>query len=442
MSQFQGSTFERRFDELVAGTTLHSVRHEAFDAHHGLFYAPLRYEVAQAPELFTAVPDEKWIADALAKFVRAEFGIPPSEASDYGDIPLAGDTVELVDIALSLRDRFEQHLVYGDLIATILADVRDFDIVRQMYSLLCTDAFGQTVNRKNIAYDLFESFLTNMKVGCRLVVPGLPFRDQNSLRTRDDPGHTTLSEALFLIRLHCTALAIYQVLPTGADVLVLSDGPLYAPIFGVNREDAIEYVNGVKRLRDDLNIRGTVSIIDLQQLLRLYDRGSGAFEACVEQIEKVILAIRKRDMPDTFVALERGMRWNFNTRSSGLNAQVIREWLQTGEAPSLGAVLPSPEGISLIAARYAATNLALRWHDVIQRMFPTVVRATMHAKPDQMALPRLGSCFPWNGVAVGRQGPQGLIDIEVHSLAEAARRGYPLVGHADRTGAVVYYERK
>jgi hypothetical protein len=58
----------------------------------------------------------------------------------------------------------------------------------------------------------------------------------------------TLAEALFLVRLHCTALAIYQVLPTGADIVILSDGRLYAPILGVDEEAAQQYVNSIARI--------------------------------------------------------------------------------------------------------------------------------------------------------------------------------------------------
>jgi hypothetical protein len=443
MTQQVGSAFERKFDSLPIGKTLVSTRREAFDFQHGLFYSPLGYEETNAPEIRDELPDECWIYQAFGEFVRVEFGNANPPTPELGEIEAGRRDVDLLDVGLHIRDALERSLVYGGVLEDILDGVRGFDVVEQMYEILCDDAFGRQENRRNVSVALFEEMASNIRVGCRLILPGLPFRDQNAFRTNDKPGEVTLAEALFLIRLHCTALAIYQVLPTGADVLVLSDGRLYADLFGVSTASADEYFSNVRRLRDNLNLRGTVSIIDLERLISLYDRGTGSFSRCIANIERALHAGRDTELAAGFDALERGMRWNYNSRGVGCSLAATEHWLSKGIdlEGELGR-LPSARSIAGTAARYAATNLALRWHDLIKRMLPAVLRATMHPKEGQIALPRLGSCFPWNGVAVAKQAPRGLIDVEVHSLAEAHRRRLALIGHRDKSGTTVYYERK
>jgi pyoverdine/dityrosine biosynthesis protein Dit1 len=266
---------------------------------------------------------------------------------------------------------------------------------------------------------------------------------------QNSPSQITLAEALFLVRLHCTALAIYQVLPTGADIVILSDGRLYAPILGVDEEAAQQYVNSMRHLRDHLNLRGTISIIDLKHLIELYDAESGEFEECCRYIFSQLLKWRKSTaevmFAQQFSSLALGIRWNMNSKLLGGDHCDVAAWISSDKTHSefpAGQKFSHPDDVDKIAARYAAVNLALRWHNVVSTMLPTAIRGTMHPKPCQVALPRLGSCFPWNGVAIAEFGRGGQIDVQVHSLCEAQRRGLDLVGRVDNKGEIVYYERR
>lgn len=440
-----GSVFEREFDKLQPGHALATTRREAFDAGHALFYSPLKYESIPAPNLIDDLPQPQWVSEAFRAFVRGEFGSRRQvEGAVFPQLASSPEPVDLVDKGTALRDHLEQHLVYGGILEKILAGVRSYDVVERLYALICDDAFGSKENRHNISLDDFRTSLGSIKLGLRLVVPGLPFRDQNPLRTDSDPDDVTLAEAYFLIRMHCTALALYQVLPPGADVLVLSDGTLYAPIFRVADRDAKTYLYRVKQLRDALNLRGTVSIIDLRRLIEIYDRGTGTFHKCVEAIEHLLgdaeLGI-DTDVAQSFDILDTGMRWNLNTRKSGVSNGVITDWLQ-GASGAATAALPDRTQVRSIATRYAATNLALRWHQVINRMLPTAVRATMHAKPGQIAFPRLGSVFPWNGVAVVEEGEHEPKNVQIEPLLHAPRKGASLVRRHNVDGKVLYYERR
>lgn len=438
------SVFERSVESAAAGLTIASTRREEFDPNHGLFYSPLRYQVVPAPNPKEELPTSDWIFRTFDSFVRTEFSAIPSSVDIQQNVP-AESGADLLEIAFSLRDQLEQRLVYRGSLEQIIAQTGEAGLIDRVYSILCSEYFGSHQNRQNLSINELREQVVNLGVGVRLIVPGLPFRDQNSIRTQDFADDVTLAEALFLIRLHCTALALYQVVPTGADVVVVSDGALYAPILGIDEEEAARYFQRVRRLRDRLNLRGTVSVIDFKKVIELYDGNTNLFWSCVDHISSVLLKERRGDRTGVHSALEQGMRWNYNSRSRSRPDSEIIRWLMSGMSEPCGDFdtgLPDREEMRKIAARYAAINLALRWHSVLNVMFPKAVRATMHPKQGQIGLPRLGSCFPWNGVAILDPNAHSPYNVEVHSLAHAKQRGYRLVAREDDHSVKVYYERR
>lgn len=438
------STFERVVQNWPAGRAILSARRDQFDTNHGLFYSPIRYDEAAFERPHSNVPGESWIRSAFSTFVRDEFGAGTSTPI-MSPNSSRGTPVDLKQISMQIRDQLEQRLVYAGGVEEVIGPISGLDPVPRVYALVCSDYFGNALNRKHLSIDQFRTSMSNMRVGFRLVLLGLPFRDQNPLRVHNRPEQVTLAEALFLTRLHCTALAVYQALPTGADIVVLSDGSLYAPILGVDVDAADRYVDGVRRLRDDLNMRGTVSIVELRHLISLYDAGTGIFAGCCDEISDLLLHLRsRREDPEfdrLFNSVVVGMRWNYNTKSAGVQSADIAHWIASGQLDPL-TKLPDSARMDAVAARYAAVNLALRWHNVVATMMPTAIRGTMHAKPGQVALPRVGSCFPWNGVATFEPDCGDFMKIEVHSLSEAARRNMALEPRMNDAGEVLFYERR
>src|SRR4051794_12872403 len=103
--------------------TLASVRHDRFDYNHGLFYSPLSYEPRQAPEISAEVPDEVWIQSAFESFVRAEFGGRQSKLSANTDIPRDSAVVDLIERGITMRDQYEQSLIYGGTLSDIVSGI-------------------------------------------------------------------------------------------------------------------------------------------------------------------------------------------------------------------------------------------------------------------------------------------------------------------------------
>ena len=437
------TTFERYIDTAPSGRAVVTMRVDLFDVNYGLFYAPLRHIQGELKRPATTTPGEEWIFDAFGNFVKDEFQqqmVPPQWSS-----PAAERSAEsLIELAIRLRDETEQALVYGAGMKRILDGRTGLDFIPDVHAVLCDDHFGRKANAQNVSIEDFRKKISGLGRGCRIVLLGLPFRDQNPLRVRDDADHVTMAEALFLIRLHCSALAVYQVMPSGTDIAVLSDGSLYAPIFGVEEQEAEAYLAKIRKLRTDLNMKGTVSIVDLKRLVSIYDDGNGIFDKCVEDVKTQILKRVRQALDGTFTSqfriLAHGMRANLNSKRYKASTEERINWLQSGERGD--SDLPELDQIAETAAFYAAVNLALRWHDVVRQVIPTTIRGTMHPKPGQFALPKLGSCFPWNGVAIIDQQDRRKMNIEVHSLSEAQRRGMVLTAHADQAGNVIYYSRR
>ena len=434
------NSFEKQFSKVPEGSTLVPVRTQAFDVKNGIFYSPLSYKEKKLKELKPHLPDNVWIKNQIHAFVKGEFG----RSLERMYLQTSGDEYKtsksLINLALEYRDFCEQDLVYAGSLEQILDEIPAAKIVERLYAILCSQDFGSKENYKNVTLADFQKMVSGLDVGLRIVIPGLPFRDQNTLRTNDAPSDITLAEAAFIIRLHCTALAAYQALPTGADTLVLSDGNIYANIFGVSKKDAGAYLDGTRVLRNQLNCEGTVSILDLEEVIQKQDASSGSFEIVQKHIEKEVEGFLNSIEPDDKLAAESlisGMRWN---RSTDLISEDPSEVTSYFNSPSSPEYRDAEEAVKFAACTYVAINLTMRWFDTVKTMFPTCLRGTMHAKPGQLAMPSLGSCFPWNGVAISGSG-DSFSDLEIHSLSLAAQRGYKLSSVKSSNGSIIYYKK-
>ena len=56
----------------------------------------------------------------------------------------------------------------------------------------------------------------------------------------------------------------------------------------------------------------------------------------------------------------------------------------------------------------------------------------MHAKPGQIAVPQLGSCFPWNGVALlPKPDVASMRSLEIRRFYDLGRKHKELVAYRD-----------
>lgn len=388
-------------------------REDHYDFRAGLFYSPVVYQRDSLATASEACP-ERW-TDGLTAFVRDEFtrrvATPGDERPDIALDDCDVLEIDFVDTARSIVEAYEVRYVYGNPRLADLADsVRGERPASRLHALLCTDEFGQRLNRAHVDQDAVATALARRmdeRAGLHGVMPCLPFRDQNPFRTPNTPSTVTLAEALFLARLHAWKIAIYRILPGGGHMVCACDGTLYADALGVPIEGARQYMADLRLLRDKLDLGRSISFVDLREIAEAVAASRGAdFWKSVDACEADLrTSWAKADISDDVLgSLVAGMRWN--VRMGLLGDTLDRAWAALEEDPQRlvaerGSVA-SADGRQIVDAslRYAAINLVLRHFSPLSYAFPDFMRFTMHAKPGQAAFARLGSVFPWNGTAV------------------------------------------
>jgi hypothetical protein len=443
------SPIEKEVEALLPKHALVCTREERYDEHAGLFFSPLAYKNAPLLEMsVTRLPADEWVQESFENLVRIEFGRnTPQQVETPHVTPDRIVSCDAADVYRDALDRFER-LVYGSHLEQILREVEDKPIEEQLFRLLSSPQYmGRDLARyyTPAAFTEFIGATADLSVGLRLLVPALPFRDQNPFRTADEPWAITLAEVGFLLRLHIIALGIFQVVPTGAHWIVVADGTAYAEALGVGDKDASQYVERLRSVRSALNLHRTVSIVDLRDLMRGLSDGGTAFEC-----DKIAISIRESlnrlweegTSHQHFSSLLQGIRWNINLRPycrTDDERDVVWRWLNTpaGDA-SIGNAQPLDERLREAALSYASVNLAEKYLDAIRTRLPGCVRATTHPKLGQLPVPRKGSVSPWNGVAHLEEG-QDLSNVSVDPLFRLA--GKSLTAHVDPnySGGTAYY---
>jgi pyoverdine/dityrosine biosynthesis protein Dit1 len=451
------SKIERAWKKQPWGTNLFRRRTERFDAVSGVFYAPVEYEPRSiVGELPAKAPTIEWIDQHFGDFVRGEFG----KTSGTRPVPSAfkpsvvSETTAGIDALQEFLRQSETDFVYGGPVKAIEAEYSN-DMISAIYSILCHPELGHRKNAKNVDKQQLAALLTEQverRDRLTFLLPSFPFKDQNRFRTASAASTIDLGEIALLTRLHCLALAIYQVHPFGADIVVLSDGLLYAELFGVDKAQAFRYREQLRGFRNLLNIQGTVSILDLSELLANFtnDTDEGRrVPACTEAIR-----VRLRDhdgaageLGETFHVLARGMKWNLSTREALADLRDQDAWVVITEMDR--ALIPEHlrerwEEIDRRARRaaveYAAVNLTLKYFDLLNRVFPGALRGTVHPKSGQFAIPLADGLYPWNGVATIPAGHGISTDVKTMAFHDLGGTDVDLV-RLDTSGAPLYFAR-
>lgn len=449
------TTIERKWKETPPGYSFVAHKTERYDPSSGFFYAPTEYERIELDYCTDEPPSQQWIHDAFIGFVRGEFGSTSTRGEYPGQVEWKSRLSTSEKVFWKYRDRCESELLYSGLIDDLIQSAGT-EMSQQLYALFTNPILGNKENLKFMNFNEFSSKvnpLIEQHDRLRIVLPSYPFKDQNTFRTEATPGHVDLGEIALMVRMHVLALAMFQVHPFGADWIIISDGLAYAPIFKVGIEDVIEYKERLLEIRNQLNIQGTVNFIDLKELtqkLQSHQAGFEIFDQTVRHIRNVIEGIVKSQngsIYESFLVLVRGMKWNINTRtfSSLLGREDLWILVNTPTVDNVPERLQSHwrefDEIGKNAAfEYAAFNLALRYHSALDRVLPNSLRATIHPKQGQIAVPSFGEVFPWNGVGVLRDenlGPTSVETWPLYKLFKQHPNAIPYLLHGQ--GPPLYY---
>lgn len=439
------SKIERIWKDLPAGFSLRVKRTERFDPSAHLLYSPVEYFAEDISSLQPEnLPNDDWVIDAFSGFVHGEFGreVQRPMPDAFGPLEVVNDAAD--DTPERYLERCESELVYGGILRGL--DFRRLPSIHDgIYEVLTSPLLGNPANRRfldkeRFAKDINPSLQQHNRL--QFILPGFPFKDQNIFRTESPPEHVDLGDIALLIRLHTLALAFFQIHPFGADWIILADGTAYSKALGIEPAQAVSYRENLREKRNRLNLQGTVTILDLLEVAKSTDGTSykGRFEYHTQQISSILkrLVDSNERIRESFDVLTRGMSWNLATRQYIKRFSRREIWYAVTNYHPDVAGTNDPLAIEIrersreAALYYGAFNLALRWHQIPQCLFPTTLRTTVHPKLGQIAVPSLGPVYPWNGIPIVHQGNFRANDISTHPWCEIRTEGRELVGHAQR----------
>jgi len=414
-----------------------------YDSGSMMFYLSVEHDVTNQERASLALPNASDLLDAFLVQVKGDV----DTRKDYGTMSLSGPTNRedvLSIVAHHYLDACER-LFHTGLMDTITSDRSEPDESRrralQCLALVCHPDLGNAKNKRYLTPDTFIAAVQKQeanKAPLQFIVPSFPFKDQNPFRTSSNPDHVDLGEVALLIRLHALALAIAQIYPYGVEWIIVCDGVVYADFLGVPRGAAIRYRERLREWRNRLNLQRTVHILDFEEVIKragpcaLSIDGAAprsaqfpeVFSTVLSSIETTLLAGgAKQEALAKMTVFARGMAWNINTHD--LLAQYGPDALWTAlTTDGSTSTAPAPLLDELqrrswkAALQYGSFNLAAKLVSVLDYVFPGAIRATVHAKRDQVAIPCLGEVYPWNGVAFVRAGEMTPRSVETRALYE------------------------
>ena len=440
---------EHAWNDLPIGHRVGLKRVDRYDFETGLYYSPGIYDhLPLAPKVVTGSPTV--LLKLLDQLVHP--GVSDS------DMPTKCPKIELPDrrntiseeVLHQLLRNTESRLVYGGALEELVASYRD-DRALQILGLLSHPLLGNRRNREFLSHEALSDLVSRClreRLPFQLVLPAFPFKDQNPFRTSSPASHWDIGEASLLIRLHCLALGLNQLHSYDGECLIVSDGRAYAQTFGIRESEAIEYLQGLRELRNSLNLQRTVHFIDLRSIMEKVDRtfvlswegrrivGLKNISVHVEgQLESLA---RSSDLAaNKLAALGGSMAWNIGTRDYLIRINAPTLWRAMNPKRSRLDSLATEVRRELedrswrVGLKYAAFSITLTLSQFWSIMFPTSIRATVHAKAGQALIPKLGRGDPWNAVGVvddGQLGPDSIRTLPLWKIAQSEYQPVFLAG--------------
>jgi pyoverdine/dityrosine biosynthesis protein Dit1 len=419
------TNLEQAWNSVPLGHRVRLNRIDRYDFGTGLFHSPSVYEYVPLPhQNFSATAgDLEKRLDELVQPGLSDTDMPvrcPSISQ-----PDRRDTISEEVLHHLLRNS-ESNLIFGGTIDELLAAYKD-DKALQVIGLLSHPLLGNRRNREYLSYAAISELITTClteRLPLQLVLPAFPFKDQNPFRTSSAASHWDIGEAALLIRLHCMVLGLNQIHAFDGECLIVSDGRAYANIFGIRESEAAEYLQSLRELRTGLNMQRTVHIIDLKSVIDRVDRmftltwdsqritGLRRIQVHLEdQLEALSRTSEAASMK--LARLGESMTWNIETRSYLNRVAPSTLWRAMNfKCTRLdGSTIEVRDELKSrswrVGLKYAAFNISLTLSGFWKLMFPDSIRATVHAKAGQAAIPKLGRGDPWNAVGVIEDGRLG-----------------------------------
>lgn len=232
----------------------------------------------------------------------------------------------------------------------------------------------------------------------QIILPTLPAKGQNRARNDHEIDDVSLGEILFLAQLRDIAMSVKEIYKPGLKIIVVTDGIIYADMFRYNdTARAILYRNRCMELRDKMDLRESVDIVDMDWVLQ----GEPRFGWTKEFIHERLIYLWKTDQKAKkhLDSLMRGMIFNMPTPGNSFEKAI-----ESINTPFEKLPETFKKKLKFTTLRYAAGLIALNQLSILKRAFPRALRATVHPKNSaQIGLHLVNSSstvFPYHGVVL------------------------------------------
>ncbi len=421
----QLTPLERAWVATTKGFKVVPRRVAAYDSESILFFTPVQYDTVSIDPCELPPLTTQWVADQFRSLVLGN----PEGLADRGECPPSPESilqkrrVASASVVFEYLENSERQLVYSDRLDQIVRSRSD-SMLDKIIAILCDSDIGTRDNKPEALQSVLNNRLLaayQAKLPLQFVLPAFPFKDQTPFRTIAPADHLDFGDVALLIRLHAIALALYQVYNFGVEWIIVSDSVAYAPIFGVDTSDAATYRERLRDYRERLNFGSTIHILDLDELTKRIE----GFDETYSRIRSYLTSITSGpEDSQRLRLLSRGMKWNMNTSVFRPEYEWSELWAAVNDrgldTPRKQVLWKNIDDTSReIAIKYAAHNLSMKYLDLLTRCFPLAIRATVHPKPTQVAIPRLGDDYPWNGTAFLQDaglGANSVVSIDLYKL--------------------------
>jgi hypothetical protein len=237
-----------------------------------------------------------------------------------------------------------------------------------------------------------------------IVLPTIPFKDQNATTTRQPVGVVDLGEHAFVAQLRDLVHSVRTVYEPGLDLVLIADGQIYRDIFTSATESEVSrYTQNLTALIERYDLTDQIRIVDFSDII---DSDEG-FQSYRSGVEDMLSQSADDRVTTRLYALQRGMLVNCELPYSSLEAVEHYRCHPTTTWPEAVQSITSHA-----ARRYAAFLITACHRQSIQLTFPDALRATVHPK-DAPQLPlhlvsKRNRIFPYNGIPVVKESDAGL----------------------------------
>jgi pyoverdine/dityrosine biosynthesis protein Dit1 len=401
------SWVERAWNERENGYGFNVQRVEKYHFEAGVSFAEVALTRRKLKGVPTQPPSESFICQTVDKIVLGSKKpkMNQKDAEPSQDIPpcpeltpVSSRTEIRPTVSLEALNQLEHDYVYKGYLQALIG--AENTIARKVYAILTDGNLCHESNKENVTQQMVEEYVLQAeaeRIPLMFILPCFPFKDQNPFNTNAvPPWHVDFGDVTFLLRLHVLGLALRQVCPFGCEIIVLSDGLLYAPYFDISRDLAERYMGRIRHFRNFLNLQRSVHLLDLKEACHLIP----GFDDMVTNVTRKIDSLKNNEIIAQAVQrLTQSMIGNLGW------PEATREQLASIWKLMHGGVAVNEfeekviERARKCAINYLGVNVTISWLNVYKAIFPFATRCTVHPKRDQIAVPMCQD-LPWNGCGV------------------------------------------